>query len=304
MRIVVAGGTGFVGRPLVETLEREGHRVQVLTRRGGSGRDVTWNPDGTVGPWAAALDGADAVVNLAGESIAGGRWTMARRHRIRQSRLDATRSLVGALLQAAARPRILVSASGVDYYGARGDEPLTEASSSGEGFLAALCRDWEAEALRAAPAARVVLLRTGIVLERDGGALPPMALPFRLFAGGPVGSGRQFYPWIHRADYVRMVTWALRTGELSGPLNVTAPNPERQADFARALGRVLGRPSFVPAPAFAMRLALGSGMADALLLGSKRVMPARARDLGFEFTFPLLEPALREIYKSEVRQVR
>lgn len=295
MHIVVAGGTGFLGRPLVNRLERDGHRVRVLARRPASPREVAWRPDGTAGPWAAVLDEADAVINLAGESIAGGRWTAARKVRIRESRVRATRSLVAAIQQARRRPAVLLSGSATGYYGPRGDEPLTEASSPGDDFLAEVCRDWETEALRAAGTTRVVLLRTGIALEADGGALPPMALPFKLFGGGPVGSGRQYYSWIHRDDWLEMVAWALRTNSVSGPLNLTAPNPERNRDFARALGRALHRPSLLPAPAFALRLVLGE-MADALLLTGQRVLPAHAQAHGFEFRYAKLDEALAAIY--------
>lgn len=295
MHVVVAGGTGFRGRPLVERLERDGHEVRVLSRRPSAAREIGWTPDGAAGPWAAVLDEADAVVNLAGESIAGGRWTDARKARIRESRVWATRSLVTAIQQARRRPAVLLSGSATGYYGPRGDEPLTEASPPGEDFLANVCRDWETEAVRAAGTTRVVLLRTGIALERDGGALPQMALPFRMFGGGPVGSGRQYYSWIHRDDWLEMVAWALRTNGVSGPLNLTAPNPVPNRDFARALGRALHRPSLLPAPAFALRLALGE-MADALLLTGQRVLPARAHAAGFTFRYPTLEAALGAIY--------
>jgi uncharacterized protein (TIGR01777 family) len=294
MRIVVAGGTGFLGRPLVDRLERDGHDVRVLSRRPSAPGELPWTPDGTTGPWAAAIDGVDAVINLSGESIAGGRWTTARKTQIRESRIRATRSLVTAIHQAARRPAIFLSGSAIGYYGPHGDEPLSEAAPPGNDFLAGVCRDWEAEALRAT-GPRVVLLRTGIALEKDGGALPQMALPFRLFAGGPVGSGRQYYSWIHRADWVGLVTWALTTSDISGPLNLTAPHPTPNREFAHTLGRVLRRPSFMPAPAFALRIALGE-MADALLLSGQRVLPAQAEAHGFRFEYPMLEPALRAIF--------
>lgn len=295
MRIVVAGGTGFLGHPLVERLERDGHDVRVLSRRPSSPRDVAWTPDGTTGPWAAVLDGADAVVNLAGASIAGSRWTAAHKTQIRESRILATRSLVTAIQQSARRPVALLSGSAIGYYGPHGDETVTEETPPGEDFLASVCKEWEAEALRAANHTRVALLRTGIALERDGGALPEMALPFKLFAGGPVGSGRQYYSWIHRTDWVGIVTWALHTRTVSGPINLTAPNPTPNREFARTLGRVLRRPAFMPAPAFALRIALGE-MADALLLAGHRVLPAKAEAYGFRFEYPTLEPALRAIY--------
>jgi uncharacterized protein (TIGR01777 family) len=295
MKIVIAGGTGFIGRALVARLNQDGHELRVLSRRPRSPHEVEWIPDGTAGPWASTLDGADAVVNLAGESIASGRWTAARKGRIRDSRIRATRSLVAAIESVPRRPAVFLSGSAIGYYGPRGDEPVTEQTPPGDDFLASVCREWEGEALRAARWTRLVLLRTGIVLERDGGALPQMALPFKLFAGGPVGSGRQYQPWIHRDDWVGMATWALRTPEMTGPLNVTAPNPVTNREFAQTLGRVLHRPAIIPAPAFAMRAALGE-MADALLLTGARVIPARAQALGFPFRYPTLEAALRAIY--------
>jgi uncharacterized protein len=297
MKVVVAGGSGFLGAALVKRLETEGNEVRVLSRRPRSANEIAWTPDGTAGPWASALDDADAVVNLAGESIASGRWTAARKARIRDSRILATRSLVAAMQRTARRPSVFISGSAIGYYGPRGNEPVTEQTPPGDDFLAMVCREWEAEALRGASSARVVLLRTGIVLAQEGGALPQMALPFKLFAGGPVGSGQQYQPWIHRDDWVTMAAWALRTPVVSGPLNVTAPNPVTNREFAQTLGRVLGRPAFVPAPAFAMRLALGE-MADALLLTGARVIPAHAQAMGFHFQYPTLEPALRAIYQG------
>jgi len=297
MKVVVAGGTGFLGAPLVGRLMNEGHEVRVLSRRARAPHDIPWTPDGTAGPWASALDDADAVINLAGESIASGRWTSARKARIRDSRILATRSLVAAMERSTRRPAVFLSGSAVGYYGPHGDEPVTEQTRPGDDFLAAVCRAWEAEALRAAGPTRVVLLRTGIVLAREGGALPQMALPFRLFAGGPVGSGRQYQPWIHRNDWITMTAWALRTPAVTGPLNVTAPNPVTNREFARSLGQALGRPAFMPAPGFALRVALGE-MADALLLTGARVIPAHAQAMGFHFEFPTLEPALHSIYKT------
>jgi uncharacterized protein (TIGR01777 family) len=243
------------------------------------------------------VDGADAVVNLAGESIASGRWTAARKERIRDTRIRATRSLVAAIERASRRPTAFISGSAIGYYGPHGDEPVTEQTPAGNDFLATVCRAWEAEALRAATATRLVLLRTGIVLERVGGALPQMALPFTLFAGGPAGSGQQYQPWIHRNDWVSMATWALHSPAVSGPLNVTAPNPVTNREFARTLGRVLRRPAVIPAPAFALRLVLGE-MADGLLLTGARVIPAHAQAMGFHFEYPTLETALRAIYQA------
>jgi uncharacterized protein len=290
MKIVVAGGTGFLGTPLVSQLQASGNDVSVLTRgRAGPGR-ITWLPNGTTGPWARAIDGADVVINLAGESIAGHRWTETYKTRIRDSRILATRSIVAAIHAAARKPTTLVNASAVGYYGSRGNEELTEASAPGGDFLAMVCRAWETEAVAEIDTSRVILLRSAPVLEGDGGVLPQMARPFRLFVGGPVGPGNQYWSWIHRDDWVAMVKWALETNHVTGPLNLAAPTPVTNSEFAQTLGRVLKRPAFVPAPAFALRLALGE-MADVLLF-SQRVIPAKAEALGFRFRYRALEPAL------------
>jgi len=294
MRIVVAGGTGFLGTALGLALTHDGHEVAVLTRRPSRAHHVAWDPEAYNGQASAAIDGADVVVNLAGESIADRRWTPQRKSAIRGSRITATKTLVRAIHAARRPPAAFLSGSAVGVYGARHDELVTEQSPSGSDFLAAVCRDWEREALEAAGRTRVVLLRTGLVLARDAGALPQLALPFRFFAGGPLGSGRQYMSWVHIDDWVEMVRWALKTNGVSGPLNVTAPGPVTNLEMARTLGRVLHRPALLPAPAAALRLALGE-MADALLSG-QRVVPEKAPALGFEFRYPTLEPALRNIY--------
>jgi uncharacterized protein (TIGR01777 family) len=293
MRLVVAGGTGFLGSALVDRLQKDGHSIAVLTRRPARRHHVQWDPSGALGAWAQALEDVDAVVNLAGAPI-NRRWTAAHKRAMWNSRVQVTRSLVAAMKSVRRIPPTLVNASAIGIYGPHGDEPLTEASGPGSGFLADLGVAWEKEALAAAPDARVVLLRSGIVLAGHGGALPPLALPFRLFAGGRVGSGRQYISWIHLDDWTALVRWALTNDAVSGPLNATAPNPVTNGEFARTLGRVLHRPAFVPTPAFALRLALGE-MADAVLTG-QRVLPEKARSLGFDFRYPLLEPALRGIY--------
>src|SRR5688572_1789386 len=283
MQIVIAGGTGFLGTRLGAALRGDGHTVAALTRQPRRDGDVAWAPDRGEAP-LDLIAGCDAVVNLAGESIAGARWTRARKTAIRASRVTATRVLADAIVRAA-RPPTFVSSSAIGIYGSRGDDPLTEDSPTGSDFLAAVCREWEDEARAAAARTRLVLLRTGLVLSRSGGALPQLALPFRLLIGGPVGSGRQYVSWIHVDDWVAMVRWAIATAAVSGPLNVTAPNPVTNGEMARALGKVLRRPAAVRAPAFAVRLGLGE-MGDALILSGQRVMPARARTLGFEFTHP------------------
>jgi hypothetical protein len=294
-KIIVAGGTGLLGTALVGALQDDRHIVVVLTRRPTRDNEVRWSPQYAEGLWTSALDNAHAVINLAGASIAGGRWTTARKAAIRDSRIQATGALVKAIAASGQPPPIFISSSAVGYYGSRGDEPVTETTAPGSDFLAHVCRDWEAAASQLSPAARVVLLRSGVVLARHGGALPQMALPFKLFAGGPAGSGRQFMSWIHLHDWVATVKWALASQHIAGPLNVTAPEPVTNEDFSRSLGRVLGRPAWLKAPSFALRLMLGE-MADALILGGQRVLPAVAQQHGFAFQYPTLESALRQIY--------
>lgn len=293
MRIALAGGTGFLGSALVAELRNEGHSVAVLTRRPSAPHHVRWDPYGSLTNWAHAVEDVDAVINLVGAPI-NRRWTTTHKRAMWNSRVHTTRTLVSAMKSVRRMPRTLINASAVGIYGPQGDEPLTEESRVGSGFLAGLGSAWEKEAQAAAPHARVVLLRTGIALARYGGALPQMALPFRFFVGGPLGSGRQYVSWIHRDDWTAMVRWALETETVAGPLNVTAPNPVTNLEFARALGHVLHRPSTFPVPAFALRLVLGE-LADALLTG-QRVFPEKAHSLGFEFRYPLLEAALRAIY--------
>ena len=297
MTIVVAGGTGFLGSALVNAWRTGGHRVLVLTRRPRGQDDIAWTTDPASTGWSAFIDGADVVVNLAGEGIADKRWTTARKTAILDSRVRATRALASAINTVRKPPPTFISSSAVGIYGTtRGDELLTEASAPGSDFLAAVCSAWEAEATRVSPAAtRVVLVRTGVVLSRDAGALPQMALPFRFFAGGRLGSGRQYVSWIHLRDWVAMVQWAVATAAVVGPLNATAPQPVTQAEFARDLGRAMNRPALVPTPAIALRLGLGE-MADALLLGGQRVLPAQAQRLGFQFTYPQLTAALAAVF--------
>lgn len=299
MQVVVTGATGFIGRPLVQALREDGHEVTVLTREvAGAGkrlpagvRAVAWSD---AAAWEAALAAADAVINLAGESIAGGRWTAARKERIRRSRVESTRALVEAMARQERRPGVLINASAVGYYGPLGDEPVDESAPPGHDFLARVTVEWEQEARRAeALGVRVVLLRIGMVLGEDGGALAPMVLPFKLFVGGPVGSGRQWLPWVHREDVVGLIRFALANDQVRGPVNATATEAHTNASFSRLLGRVLGRPSWLPVPAFALRLLLGE-MAD-LVLNGQKVVPAAAERYGYRFRFPALEPALRDV---------
>jgi uncharacterized protein (TIGR01777 family) len=299
MQIVIAGGTGFLGSALARVLRNGGHTVTVLTRKPRGPHEVEWDPYGSPARWVHVLDGAGAVVNLTGASI-GQRWTAAHKRHMWNSRIVATRTLVAAMRSVSAMPATLVNSSAVGIYGDRGDEPLTEDIAPGTGFLASLCREWEREARVAEPHARVVLLRSGVALDRDGGALPQMALPFRLFAGGPLGSGRQYFAWIHRDDWTSMVAWAVENGAISGPLNVTAPQPVTNRELARALGRALHRPAIMPAPAFAIRAVLGE-MSSALL-GGQRAVPAKAAAAGFQFQYPDIRAALREIYTAGRRR--
>jgi len=303
MRVVIAGGTGFLGYPLGEALARDGHDVVTLSRGNASAaargaRTVSWAPDGSVGPWAAEIDGAAAIVNLAGESIAARRWSAAQKRRILESRVLATRGLVNAIRQARLAPQVFVSGSAVGYYGPLGDELAAEDHPPGSDFLAHVCRAWEAEAMAAdAATRRIVVVRTGLVLARDGGALPKMLLPFWFGAGGPVGSGRQYWPWIARRDWIDLVRWAIATPAAAGPLNAVAPEPVTNREFAQALGRALHRPALLPTPAFALKLALGE-MADALLLSGQRAIPQKAVSLGFTFRQTTLQEALREIFPT------
>ncbi len=301
MKIVVTGGTGFIGRALCATLTRGGHRVTVLTRHTGQSHRrpelpihaVEWNARDS-GPWEQILQGADAVINLAGASIADTRWTDVRKQLIIDSRILTTRLLVRALSRWSSKPVTFISASGIGYYGATDDHRLDEGAARGDGFLADLCLAWESEALRAAEhGARVVTLRTGMVLEQEGGALPKMLLPFRFFAGGPIMPGSQWVSWIHRRDHIGLIQWALSTPTVSGPINVVAPEPVTMKMFCEVLGRVLHRPSWLPIPRFALNMLLGE--LGTLMTTGQRVIPAKAIAGGYHFQYPTLESALKAI---------
>ena len=294
MRISVTGSSGLIGSALVPLLTAEGHEVGRVVRSTTAGDAWRWDP-GTGHFDAGAVNGMDAVVHLAGESIAAGRWSAARKARIRDSRVRGTRAVAEAVARADPRPQALLCASAMGFYGDRGEERLTEASAPGLGFLSEVSREWE-EAC--APArdrgVRVANLRFGIVLSPAGGALAKMLLPFRLGAGGVVGSGKQWWSWVALDDAVGAIRHALVTPEVSGPVNVAAPNPVTNAEFTRTLGRVLARPTLFPVPVFAARLALGE-MADALLLASARIVPERLQQTGYVFRQPELEGALRHL---------
>ena len=294
--ILLSGATGLVGGDVRRHLEARGNTVRSLTRRperfAGGGDAVGW--DGIRVP-ADALRNADAVVHLSGEPIFGGPATAARKRRIHASRIESTRQLALALeaLDADTRPGTLVCASAVGFYGDRGEEELTESSAPGAGFLADLCVEWEARASAAeALGVRVVSLRFGVVLARDGGALSALGPLFRLALGGRVGDGRQWFPWIHREDAAGLVLHALDDSRWTGPVNAVAPGAVRNAEFTRTLARVVGRPALLPVPAFALRAALGDLSGE--LLGSRHVLPAVANESGYTFTHPTLEAALQQ----------
>ena len=285
-----------MGQKLARRLRGEGHRVQTLTRRPASTPDlVSWNPDGSPGELPTHLEDAGAVVNLAGENLAEGRWTAARKAALVSSRVLPTRTLARAIAACARPPGVFISASAVGYYGPHGDEPVTEATPAGTDFLARLCVDWEQEARAVVGTrTRLAIIRSGLALAKDGGALQKMLLPFRLGLGATLGSGEQFLPWIHVDDWTAMVSWLIHDDRTTGAFNVTAPAPVTNHTFTRTLGRVLNRPAILPAPGFAVRAVMGE-MADMLLHG-QRVMPVHAEQSGFQFTHRALEPALRSLH--------
>ena len=300
MKILVTGSSGLVGTALMEELKHSGHTVVRLVRpgsaatgRGTEGFDVQWNP--ATGSLGGAAVGADAVVNLAGASIADGRWTDQRKEVLRTSRVANTDALVNALARMAIRPRVLVSASAIGIYGNRGDEQLTEESVPGHDFLSILARDWEASAAKAeAIGVRVVRARFGIILAKQGGALPQMVRPFKFGLGGKLGSGRQWMSWVTLTDTVRILRLALEDGTLRGPVNVVAPEPVRNSEFTEVLAKTLNRPAILSAPEFALKLAMGE-MAESLLLASQRVLPASLASLGYKFIHPELARALSSL---------
>jgi uncharacterized protein len=299
--IAITGATGLIGTALAEVCTRDGLRVSALVRD--TARAAERLPSATLHAWdahqgpppEAAFEGVDVVVNLVGESISSGRWNEGRMKRLRDSRVVATRALVDVLRGLTARPRVLISASGVGIYGNRGDEILTETSANGTGFTAELGRDWEAEASKAADIGmRVVILRSGLVLSKKGGILAKILPPFRLGLGGKIGSGSQWMPWIHLDDEVGLIRHVMDHEAVTGPLNLVAPEPVTNGEFVRALGETLGRPTVLTAPAFALRMAFGA-MTDELLLASQRAMPVRTMETGYTFQHPLLREALGEL---------
>ncbi len=293
-RILISGASGLIGRSLSAALREDGYEIVRLVRArpGEASGGVFWDPQrDELDP--ARLEGADAVVHLAGEGIADGRWSRAKKRRLLESRTRGTRLVAETLARLEKPPPVLVSASAIGYYGDRGDEPLDESSAPGRGFLSEVCVAWEAATAAARSAGvRVVSLRLGLVLAREGGALPRLALPFRFGCGGRLGDGRQFVSWIALADVLGAILHALRTDTLRGPVNAVAPSPVTNAELARTLGRSLRRPALLPVPAFALR-ALAGEMADALLLSSACVYPRALEASGYDFVHPDLERALR-----------
>jgi uncharacterized protein (TIGR01777 family) len=300
MRFIITGGTGLIGRALTASMTGDGHEVVVLSRnpeRGGKlpegARVVAW--DGrTASGWGPLAEGADAIVNLAGENIAAGRWTEKRKRRIRGSRLQAGEAVVLAVREASIKPRVLIQASGIGCYGPRGDEIVTEDTPRGKDFFGRVAVEWEGgtSAVEELGVRRVVI-RSAPVLSGTGGVLPRFVTPMKRFVGGPLGSGRQWFPWIHMGDEVRAIRFLVEKESAIGAFNLSAPNPVTNGEFVRTLGRVLRRPSAMRAPGFVLRLLFGE-MAD-LLLEGQRAIPWRLMDLGFEFQFAELEPALRDL---------
>lgn len=309
MRVVIAGGSGLIGRELAASLAASQHEVVILSR---SPERVTDRPAGvqaqrwdgrTASDWGPLVDGAGAVVNLAGEGIAGrnpliDRWTPARKQRILDSRVDAGHAIVAAVKAAAKPPAVLVQASAVGYYGPCGDEEVAEDHPAGSDFLATVCRKWEdGSAEVEALGVRRVVVRTGLPLSKKGGFLPPLMMVWNLMAGGPLGSGRHWWPWLHMADEIAALHFLIDSPGARGVFNLSAPNPVRMSEFGRTLGKVMGRPFLIPAPAFALRLGMGE-LADSLLLSGQRQLPVRLLQLGYKFRFPDLEPALRDVLRG------
>ena len=296
MDVAISGASGLIGTALTASLRADGHRVLRLTRGGITGDDVSgWDPEaGRID--APALEGIDAIVHLAGEGIGEQRWTDEQKRRIRDSRVRGTAVLAAAVASRERKPNVFVSASAIGYYGNRGDEVLTEQSAPADDFLAEVCVAWEAETRPASEAGvRTVILRNGIVLDAHGGALAKMLLPFKLGIGGRQGSGKQWMSWITLADEVGAIRHAIDHDSVRGPVNMVAPNPVTNAEFARTLGHVLHRPTVLPTPMLPVKLRFGGELVDALLLGSQRVAPAQLQVTGYEFGSPTLEPGLRQV---------
>ena len=302
MKVILTGGTGFIGRAVSEALAQKGHEVIILTRQPSKSEEPGirlhhryWNPP-EPDHGQNEIDGAGAVINLAGEPVVAKRWTRKQKLKILESRCDATQALAHAIQKAKSRPQVLINASAVGYYGPRDDGAVTEQEAPGNDFLAHVCKAWEAHAIRVEDfGVRAVRLRIGVVLAKGGGALAKMIPPFRLFLGGPLGNGRQWMSWIHREDVVGLILFSLANAKVRGALNAASPNPVTMKEFAETLGKVMHRPSAATVPAFVLKILLGE-MADMLLTGQK-VIPAKALDLGYQFRYPVLQQALEAILR-------
>lgn len=302
MNIVLAGGTGFIGKKLTDDLLAHGHRVVLLTRKAAQDRpgtltQVEWDGKNQ-GRWSAFVDGADAVINLCGEPVAARPWTKEEKQKIVSSRVESTRAIVQAVQKAQKKPALFMNASGTGFYGDRGEEMITESAGPGIGFLADTCVQWESEAAQAEnPETRVILLRLGAVLEKNGGMLAKVIPPFQFFMGGPIGPGTQWLPWIHREDAAGLIVHLLNAPEVQGPVNCTAPEPIIMKHFCAALGRTLHRPSWLPVPSFAVRIMAGE-MSE-MVLSSQRVIPAKLMRSGYQFKYPVVEKALAAILEGK-----
>jgi uncharacterized protein (TIGR01777 family) len=296
MNILITGGRGFIGRALSRKLRDSGHNVVITTRKqSDSEEELTWNTHDIIPP--ETMSRFTTVVNLVGEPVAPARWTEEKKERILSSRVKSTRAFVDSMRSIDPRPKVLISASAIGYYGPHGDEYVTEDTPPASDFLADVCIQWEAEAMKAEEmGVRVVLIRIGGVLESDGGALPAMAIPFRFFVGGPIGQGKQWFSWIHRDDVVGMIHHALENKAVSGPLNATAPNPVTNREFSTALGRALHRPSCFTVPGFVVKLTLGE--LGSVMLTGQRVIPEKALKAGYRFKFSDVNDALKAIYSK------
>jgi uncharacterized protein len=309
MRVIVTGGSGLIGRSLVENLAADGYEVYVLSRSPGRVRDLPKNvfPAGwdarSADGWAELANGASAIVNLASENLAGDhflpdRWTASKRQRIRQSRIEAGNAVVDAVRSIEHKPQVVIQASAVGYYGTHEDGQISEDHPRGNDFLASVASDWEASTVPVEEhGVRRPIIRMGMVLSTEGGSFPRLLLPYRLFAGGPYGSGRQWWSWVHLQDVVRGIRFLIDHPSAHGPFNLVAPEPVQNRTFGRTLGKVLGRPHYLPVPGTALRTALGE-VADVVLKG-QRVIPQRLTELGFEFEYPRLKEALEDILKKE-----
>jgi uncharacterized protein (TIGR01777 family) len=306
MKIAITGATGFVGSRLIEKLRDREHQILVFTRNSTKAKKVfpnsafpnletiEYNPKES-GDWQQAISGCDAVINLAGEPISE-RWTPEHKREIMESRQLGTRKIVEAIKQAESKPEVLINSSAIGYYGTSETATFDESSASGNDFLAQVCQQWEAEAEKVKEAGvRLVIIRTGIVLG-NGGALAKMIGPFKMFAGGPIGSGRQWFSWIHREDLVNLIIEALKRSDMEGVYNATAPNPVKMAQFCQTLGEVMHRPSWLPVPEFALELLLGDGAK--VVLEGQQVLPKKTQSAGFQYQYPTLKPALTEILAS------